>query len=194
MLFFYRLIALAAGSLQPLLTRGRPDQRWTAAGTSVVVAGGFAALVSAPALSVPACTLLGLVGGECLVLALTFQSERAGSSGEAAAPAAMAQSIGYLVAAAGPLLLGALHDITSSWTLPLIALIVLSCAMAGTRYGAARTTKCTTSTRRSPTSFARAGATCPARVRSSTTAPCLPLPSPAFPCPKSEDSSRRTGL
>ncbi|MEK8169217.1 hypothetical protein NKH77_03675 [Streptomyces sp. M19] len=38
----------------------------------------------------------------CLVLALTFQSQRAGSSGEAAALAGMAQSIGYLVAAAGP--------------------------------------------------------------------------------------------
>ncbi|MEU8780977.1 hypothetical protein [Streptomyces sp. NPDC048637] len=46
--FFYRLIALAASSLLPLLTRGRHDQRWTAAGTSVVVAGGFAALMSAP--------------------------------------------------------------------------------------------------------------------------------------------------
>ncbi|MFK8843900.1 MFS transporter [Streptomyces sp. Ac-502] len=102
MLFYYQLIALTASSLLPLLTRGRHDQRWTAAGASVAVAGGFAVLVSAPSLSVLACTLLGLGGGACLVLALTFQSERAGSSGEAAALAGMAQSIGYLVAAAGP--------------------------------------------------------------------------------------------
>ncbi|MFI6583007.1 CynX/NimT family MFS transporter [Embleya sp. NPDC050493] len=134
MLFYYQLIALAAGSLLPLLTRGRHDQRWTAAGASVVVAGGFAVLVSAPALSVLACTLLGLGGGVCLVLALTFQSQRAGSSGEAAALAGMAQSIGYLVAAAGPLLLGILHDTTGSWTLPLVALVVLGVAMAGAGY------------------------------------------------------------
>ncbi|MEF3113574.1 hypothetical protein [Streptomyces chrestomyceticus] len=91
-----------------------------------------------PALSVLACTLLGLGGGACLVLALTFQSERAGSSGEAAAPAGMAQSVGYLVAAAGPLHLGILHDSTGSWTLPLVVLVVLSAAMASAGYGAGR--------------------------------------------------------
>ncbi|WP_406141249.1 CynX/NimT family MFS transporter [Streptomyces sp. NBC_01089] len=138
MLFFYQLIALAASSLLPLLTRGRRDQRWTAAGASVLVAAGFAVLVSVPALSFLACALLGLGGGVCLVLALTFQSERAGSSGEAAALAGMAQSIGYLVAAAGPLLLGVLHDTMNSWTFPLVALVVLSVAMAGAGYGAGR--------------------------------------------------------
>ncbi|MEV8325720.1 MFS transporter [Kitasatospora sp. NPDC056731] len=136
MLFYYQLISLATSGLLPLLTRGRHDQRWTAAGASVIVAGGFTVLVSAPALSVVACTLLGLGGGACLVLALTFQSERAGSSGEAAALAGMAQSIGYLVAAAGPLLLGILHDATGSWTLPLIVLAVLGIAMAAAGYGA----------------------------------------------------------
>ncbi|MCA1221132.1 CynX/NimT family MFS transporter [Streptomyces sp. 8L] len=138
MLFYYQLIALAASSLLPLLTRGRHDQRWTAAGASAVVAGGFAVLVSAPALSVLACTLLGLGGGACLVLALTFQSERAAGPGEAAALAGMAQSIGYLVAAAGPLLLGILRDTTGSWTLPLMVLIALSLAMASAGYGAGR--------------------------------------------------------
>ncbi|WP_242441069.1 CynX/NimT family MFS transporter [Streptomyces sp. CB02923] len=138
MLFYYQMIGLAASSLLPLLTRGRHDQRWTAAGASVLVAGGFAVLVSAPALSVLACTLLGLGAGVCLVLALTFQSERAGSSGEAAALAGMAQSVGYLVAAAGPLLLGILHDATSSWTPPLVVLAVLGIAMAGAGYGAGR--------------------------------------------------------
>ncbi|MFD7827478.1 CynX/NimT family MFS transporter [Kitasatospora sp. NPDC059803] len=136
MLFYYQLISLATSGLLPLLTRGRHDQRWTAAVASVIVAGGFSVLVSAPALSVVACTLLGLGGGACLVLALTFQSERAGSSGEAAALAGMAQSIGYLVAAAGPLLLGILHDSTGSWTLPLIVLVVLGIAMAAAGYGA----------------------------------------------------------
>ncbi|GCD40257.1 MFS transporter [Streptomyces chrestomyceticus JCM 4735] len=138
MLFYYQLVSLTASSLLPLLTRGRHDQRWTAVGASVAVAGGFAVLASAPALSVLACTLLGLGGGACLVLALTFQSERAGSSGEAAALAGMAQSVGYLVAAAGPLLLGILHDSTGSWTLPLVVLVVLSAAMAGAGYGAGR--------------------------------------------------------
>ncbi|MFI6350200.1 CynX/NimT family MFS transporter [Streptomyces sp. NPDC050560] len=138
MLFYYQLVALLASSLIPLLTRGRRDQRWIAAGASVTVAGGFALLLLAPGLSLLACALLGLGGGACLVLALTFQSQRAGSTGEAAALAGMAQSIGYVVAAAGPLLLGILHDGTGGWTLPLALLALFSAAMAGAGYGAGR--------------------------------------------------------
>ncbi|MEV7127520.1 hypothetical protein [Streptomyces sp. NPDC093260] len=136
MLFYYQVVSLASSSLLPLLTRGRHDQRWTAAGASVLVAGGYTVLVAAPGLPVVACTLLGLGGGASLVLALTFQSQRAGSPGEAAALAGMAQSIGYLVAAAGPLLLGILHDVTHSWTLPLAALAVLGVATAAAGHGA----------------------------------------------------------
>ncbi len=104
----------------------------------MLVAAGFAVLVAAPSLAILACTLLGLGAGPCLVLALSFQSERAGSSGEAAALAGMAQSIGYLVAAAGPLLLGILHDATSDWTVPLVLLVVLGVAMAVAGHGAGR--------------------------------------------------------
>ncbi|MFJ4783743.1 hypothetical protein [Streptomyces sp. NPDC088794] len=48
----------------------------------------------------------------------------------------MAQSIGYLVAAAGPLLLGIVHDATHSWTLPLTVLAVLGIATAVAGHGA----------------------------------------------------------
>ena len=34
----------------------------------------------------------------------------------------MAQTVGYLLAAAGPALLGVVHDLTGSWTAPLAAL------------------------------------------------------------------------
>ncbi|MFJ8061912.1 CynX/NimT family MFS transporter [Streptomyces sp. NPDC096142] len=136
MLFYYQVVSLAASSLLPLLTRGRHDQRWTAAGASLLAAGGFTVLVTAPSLAVLACTLLGLGGGACLVLALTFQSQRAGTSGEAAALAGMAQSVGYLVAAAGPLLLGIVHDATHSWTVPLAVLAVLGIATAVAGHGA----------------------------------------------------------
>jgi CP family cyanate transporter-like MFS transporter len=82
--------------------------------------------------------LLGLGGGATLVLALTFQSQRAGSAGDAAALAGMAQSIGYLIAATGPLLLGILHQSSNGWTLPLGLLVALSVAMAGAGYQAGR--------------------------------------------------------
>ena len=37
----------------------------------------------------------------------------------------MAQSVGYTVAAAGPFVMGALHDLTGGWTVPLVVLLVL---------------------------------------------------------------------
>ncbi|MEU7259735.1 hypothetical protein AB0B21_28570 [Streptomyces rimosus] len=49
----------------------------------------------------------------------------------------MAQSVGYLMAAAS-LLLGILHDSTGSWTLPLVVLVALGAAMAAAGYGAGR--------------------------------------------------------
>ncbi|MFI9230507.1 hypothetical protein [Streptomyces rimosus] len=50
----------------------------------------------------------------------------------------MAQSVGYLVAAAGPLLLRIRHDSTGSWTLPLVVLVALGATVAAAGYGAER--------------------------------------------------------
>ncbi|WP_280428200.1 hypothetical protein [Nocardia brasiliensis] len=85
-----------------------------------------------------ACTLLGLVAGVCLVLALTFQSQRATGPHETTALPGLVQSIGYLVAAAGPLLPGILHDATASWTGAPLLLTALSLLMAAAGYGVGR--------------------------------------------------------
>jgi CP family cyanate transporter-like MFS transporter len=37
----------------------------------------------------------------------------------------MAQCLGYILAAAGPFAVGALHDLTGGWTVPLVVLLVL---------------------------------------------------------------------
>ncbi|WP_020385900.1 CynX/NimT family MFS transporter [Kribbella catacumbae] len=138
MLFFYQVVALLASSVVPLLSRGREDQRWMAAAASALIAAGFVVLLTAPAMSLLSCTLLGLGGGTCIVLAMTFQSRRAASPAQAPALAGMAQAIGYLVAAAGPLLLGVLYDHTGGWSLPLLVLIGLALAMAAAGFGAGR--------------------------------------------------------
>lgn len=53
----------------------------------------------------------------------------------------MAQTVGYLAAATGPLLAGALHDATGDWTVPRLFLIVVLAPLmwAGWSAGAART-------------------------------------------------------
>lgn len=69
--------------------------------------------------------VLGLGQGAALGLALTFMALRAPDAAHASQLSGMAQSVGYTVAAAGPFAVGALHDLTGTWTVPLVVLVVL---------------------------------------------------------------------
>lgn len=67
--------------------------------------------------------LIGLCTGGAIVLAMALFGLRAVDYHQAAGLSSMAQSIGYLIAAGGPLVIGLLHDVTGDWTVPLIALL-----------------------------------------------------------------------
>lgn len=137
-LFLFQIVGLVSSSAVPVLTRRWRDQRLLTAAASAIVAAGFALLAVAPHLAMVSSVLIGLGGGACVVLALSFQGQRAADPAQAAALASMAQSVGYLVAAVGPLLLGALHDLTGGWTLPLLLLVALTLAQAAVGAGAGR--------------------------------------------------------
>lgn len=82
--------------------------------------------------------ILGIGGGFTFSLSMMFFSLRTNTSDEAARLSGMAQSIGYLLAACGPMFFGYMHDITGNWTMPLTILIGFAgvCLLAG--LGAAR--------------------------------------------------------
>lgn len=82
--------------------------------------------------------LLGIGGGFTFSLSILFFSLRTNNADEAARLSGMAQSIGGILAALGPILLGFLHDTAGNWTTPLMVLIVFAviCFFAG--LGAAR--------------------------------------------------------
>ncbi|RJO78304.1 MFS transporter [Nocardia panacis] len=143
-LFLFQIAGLVSSIVLPFLTRRWRDQRIIAATASLLAALGFALLILAPGLAVVSCVLIGLGGGACLVLALSFQSQRAANPAQAAALAAMAQSVGYLVAAIGPLLLGALHDGTAGWRIPLLLLVALALVQAAVGSRAGRDTRLST--------------------------------------------------
>ena len=71
-------------------------------------------------------SLLGLGMGGQFALALTVLSTLGASPRESAAATGMALFVGYLLAAAGPVLAGALRDATGGYTVPFAALAVFS--------------------------------------------------------------------
>jgi CP family cyanate transporter-like MFS transporter len=81
---------------------------------------------------------LGLGQGACFSLALTFFALRAPDSEHAAALSGMAQSVGYLLAAAGPFLFGVLRDATHAWNVPLALLLAITVCLLIAGLGAAR--------------------------------------------------------
>lgn len=54
---------------------------------------------------------------------------RSGDAVTASRLSGMAQTVGYLLAAAGPLAVGAVHQATGSWTVPIV-LVLCVCAAA----------------------------------------------------------------
>lgn len=71
-------------------------------------------------------TLIGAASSSNFALALSFLSIRAKNAHDAANLSGMAQSIGYIIAAVGPVLIGYIYDITKAWTIPLISLIIIA--------------------------------------------------------------------
>jgi len=115
-----------AGSLlaSVLIPRFR-DQRLLAGLGTAALGATIAGILIAPALTGFWAALGGISGGACIVLALSLFGLRTDHHTQAAALSGMAQSVGYLLAAAGPIVIGALHDASGSWTPSLVVLLVV---------------------------------------------------------------------
>ena len=69
--------------------------------------------------------LFGIGTGACLATGLSLFVLRTSQVEETARLSGMAQSIGYLICACGPLLFGLVHDLTNTWSVPLVMLLLL---------------------------------------------------------------------
>lgn len=87
---------------------------------------GLLAILVAPTAAAPLwVVILGFGQGATFALGLTLLVLRTRSSAATAGLSAMAQSVGYLIAGLGPLMVGALHAATGGWTAGLVVLLVL---------------------------------------------------------------------
>jgi CP family cyanate transporter-like MFS transporter len=125
-----------------MIDRRLRDQRPIVVAVGVLTVAGFAGIVWAPiGLVWVSAVVLGLGQGSAFALALAFIGLRAGDAQVAARLSGMAQGLGYLIAATGPFLFGALHDLTGEWNVPIglaVAIAVLE-VVPGLAAGRART-------------------------------------------------------
>jgi MFS transporter, CP family, cyanate transporter len=112
--------------LAPLLAQRARDQRWLIAATVTISAVGLAGVWFAPLAGAPAWTLLfGLGQGAALGLAIYFTAARAPDPVTSASLSAFTQGAGYLIATTGPLVVGFLHAVTGTWTVAVLAMLVV---------------------------------------------------------------------
>ena len=118
----------AAGSLLiPVLAHRARNQQALIAGTVAASAAGLAGAWFAPlGGAVIWALVLGLGQGASLGLAIFFTMARAPDPRVAASLSGFAQSVGYLVAATGPLMVGFLHSAFGGWTIPVAVLLVIT--------------------------------------------------------------------
>ncbi|MEV4314496.1 MFS transporter [Actinocrispum sp. NPDC049592] len=138
LLLVLQVLGVLMSAVTPLVANKLPDQRLLAAGGSMLSFAGYLGLILAPGLAVLWVIIVGLASGLCFVLALFFFTLRSADSFAAAALSGMAQSVGYLFATLGPVVFGALHDATNTWTAPMTMLLVAAFVQACCGLGAGR--------------------------------------------------------
>jgi MFS transporter, CP family, cyanate transporter len=104
------------------------DQRGIAIAATVVVAVSIVGVMTDPGLNAVWVSIGGLGTGASIVIALSLFGLRTVHHGQAAALSGMAQAVGYLVAASGPIVIGLVHDATGAWTTGLFIILGLLAA------------------------------------------------------------------
>ena len=113
--------------LIPVLAHRARNQRALIVGTVAASGAGLAGTWFAPLGGVVAWVLvLGVGQGASLGLAIFFTMARAPNPRIAASLSGFAQSVGYLVATTGPLVVGFLHSAIGGWTVPVVVLLVIT--------------------------------------------------------------------
>ncbi len=120
--------SLATGGI---LHRGS-DQRLVSCTSGALTFVTFLGLALAPDL-VLLWIVLGAIGcGGLIVIALSLFSLRTVNYPQAASLSGMAQSVGYGLAAVGPVMFGGLRDVSGDWTLPLLVTAGIMAVLAAT--------------------------------------------------------------
>jgi CP family cyanate transporter-like MFS transporter len=118
-------LGIPIGLLAPVIAMRRADHRLDVAAFLLLAAVGLVGLVVLPALPLLWVCVFGLGVGGTFPLGLMMIVTRSRSPREAEQTSSAAQTLGYGMAVAAPIMVGGLHDLTGGWTVPLAALAAL---------------------------------------------------------------------
>lgn len=132
------LIGVPFFLLAPSVAGRLGHQGHLVAGLTAITAAGFLGLWLAPSQGAWLWAALLGAGGAVFPVTLSFFGLRTSTAADTAALSTMAQSVGYLLAAGGPFLVGVLHDASGGWSLPCALLVALAGVQITAGYFAGR--------------------------------------------------------
>ncbi|WP_449060847.1 CynX/NimT family MFS transporter [Planomonospora algeriensis] len=121
----FTAIGIPVSMITPSLASRFADQRPAVAAFVAFYLAGFLGLWLAPAALAWIFAVLVGIGMGSFPLALTMLALRTRTPEATAALSAFGQSAGYLIAGAGPLVVGVMHEATGGWTLPFLLLLAV---------------------------------------------------------------------
>ncbi|MFC0299940.1 CynX/NimT family MFS transporter [Virgibacillus soli] len=135
-----QFIGLPASFFVPVIASRYRSQGWMVLLMTGFAITGFSGLLFGESTFVMYISifLIGIALSGNFALALMFLGLRARNAQQAAELSGMAQSLGYILAAIGPVFVGLLHDLTNDWVMPLVLLIVIACFILIFGYNAGR--------------------------------------------------------
>lgn len=124
----YLLFGIPGSILIPILAGKKKNQSALGIGLGLAFTVGLTAMMFAGNY---ACFLISLIccgfcSGACFAFAMALFGLHTDNAADTSALSGMAQSVGYILASVGPMLLGEIFDLSGHWTIPIIVLIVLA--------------------------------------------------------------------
>ncbi|MEH7392301.1 CynX/NimT family MFS transporter [Bacillus sp. JJ1474] len=140
MLTIFQFSGLPANIIIPILADWLPNQKSIALGIGLLCLTGLFGLmfVTNKALIICCIIMLGISLGAAISHGLTLIGLRAANAKQASDLSGMAQSVGYLLAALGPFMIGFIFDFFHTWTIPLILLVIITVIYTIAGIGAGR--------------------------------------------------------
>lgn len=127
----YMLIGIPGSLILPMISDRCKNQSALAVGLGILYMGGMTAMILAKSTSLLIGSMLccGFCAGASLSFAMLLFSMHTSNAADASTLSGLAQSIGYTLAAAGPVCMGQLYDVTGGWTIPLVVVLIMVGAM-----------------------------------------------------------------